>query len=141
MQALYFAYGSNLSRARMQQRVPSAEATGSARLPGYRLTTDKAGRDGTGKVNLRVAADAAVWGVVWRIDFAEWPLLDAFERGYERIHVQPEGTASPAQTYLSQQLTEDPVLAVDYKHFLVEGAREQRLPAAWIEELEALPAR
>ena len=141
MQALYFAYGSNLCSSRMRQRVPSAVVAGAARLVGYRLTTDKAGRDGTGKANLRRCADTAVWGVVWRLEVAQWPLLDACERGYERIHVNPERITDPAQTYLSQQLTEDPVLATKYKRFLVQGAREHRLPPDWIEQLEALPAR
>jgi hypothetical protein len=141
MQALYFAYGSNLSGARMLRRVPSAQATATARLPGYQLTTDKAGRDGSGKANLRQVADAVVWGVVWQLDTEHWPLLDACEHGYQRIFVTPEGVARPVQTYLSQRLTEDPVLAADYKRLLVEGAREQRLPPDWIEQLEALPAR
>jgi gamma-glutamylcyclotransferase (GGCT)/AIG2-like uncharacterized protein YtfP len=141
MQALYFAYGSNLSSGRMLQRVPSAQVTGPLRLPGYRLTTDKAGRDGSGKANLRVAPGAEVWGVVWRIDPAHWPLLDACERGYERIRVDPEGAADSAWTYLSTQLTNDPVLEAAYKSFILAGAHEHGLPQHWIERLEALPAR
>ena len=141
MQALYFAYGSNLSSARMRERVPSARAAGVARLLGYRLTTDKAGRDGTGKANLTPAAGEEVWGLVWQLDAAHWPALDACEGGYERIAVDPEPAPARAQTYLSRQLTSDPVLAAAYKRFLVEGAREHGLPAAWIEALEALPAR
>ncbi|MBW2267982.1 MAG: gamma-glutamylcyclotransferase [Deltaproteobacteria bacterium] len=141
MQALYFAYGSNLSSARMRQRVPSAVTAGTARLAGYRLTTDKAGRDGTGKANLRRVAGESVWGIVWRLDIATWPTLDACERGYERIQITLEGAVVSAQTYLSQRLTDDPVLAADYKRFLVEGAREHRLPPDWISQLEALPTR
>ena len=142
MQALYIAYGSNLSSERMLQRVPSAQASGPLRLPGYQLTTDKAGRDGTGKANLRPApGGAAVWGVGWRLDASEWPLLDACERGYARIRVDPEGAPHSAQTYCSTQLSDDPVLAAEYKSFIVAGAREHGLPPDWIELLEALPAR
>ena len=141
MQALYFAYGSNLSSARMQRRVPSAQSLGLARLNGYRLTTDKAGRDGTGKANLRVAAESVVWGVVWQLEHHEWPLLDACERGYARIDVALAGAAPAAQTYLSRQLTDDPVLALAYRDIIVAGAREHALPLAWIEALERMPAR
>lgn len=141
MQALYFAYGSNLSSARMRRRVPSASCAGVAQLRGYRLTTDKAGRDGTGKANLRAQSDHSVWGVVWRLDVDEWQLLDACERGYERLEVALEGAVDAAQTYASVQFTSDPVLALEYKRLLVEGAREHALPSHWIDELEALPAR
>ena len=141
MQALYFAYGSNLSSARMQGRVPSARSLGSARLCGYRLTTDKAGRDGTGKANLRVAAQSDVWGVVWALDVAHWPLLDACELGYERTEVAIVGAVPTAHTYISERFTSDPVLAEAYRAVLVAGAREHGLPAAWIDRLEQLPAR
>ena len=141
MHAVYFAYGSNLLSARMRQRVPSARAAGVARLAGYRLSTDKAGRDGSGKANLRAEAGASVWGVLWRLDAQEWPLLDACESGYARILVDLEEDGGAAHTYRSEQLTDDPVLSLAYKRWLVEGAREHGLPAAWIAQLEALPAR
>jgi len=139
MQATYFAYGSNLLSSRMRERVPSARAHGIAHLAGWQLTTDKAGRDGTGKANLRPAAQAGVWGVVWRIDASEWHQLDACEGGYRRIEVSL--APCPAQTYVSTRFTSDPVLDVAYKRLLLEGAREHGLPAAWIAQLEALPAR
>ena len=47
MQALYFAYGSNLCASRLRGRVPSAVVVERARLPGRRLVTDTLGRDGT----------------------------------------------------------------------------------------------
>src|SRR5262245_37446810 len=41
MQALYFAYGSNLASRRLLRRVPGARARGRARLAGFRLVADK----------------------------------------------------------------------------------------------------
>lgn len=139
MQALYFAYGSNLLSSRMQARVPSARARGTAQLAGYALTTDKAGRDGTAKANLARRDGGRVWGIVWQLDPDEWPLLDACERGYARRAVAL--SSGSAETYLSDRLTDDPVLSLEYKAYLVDGAREQGLPGAWIARLEALPAR
>lgn len=144
MQAPYFAYGSNLFSERLRGRVPSAEAVGMARLDGYRLTTDKQGRDGTAKANLRVETGARVWGVLYRLDEAHWAPLDAAEGGYARIAVEVsagDGSRSRALTYTSSLLTRDAVLAIAYKRLLVEGAREHGLPAAWIAHLEALPGR
>ncbi len=139
MQALYFAYGSNLLSERMQGRVPSARRLRTACLAGYSIATDKAGRDGTAKANLRRDVEARVWGVVWKIDPTEWPLLDACEGGYRRVRVTLD--RDTAFTYVSERRTQDPVLATAYKRYLVDGAREHGLPAAWIALLEALPAR
>lgn len=143
MTALYFAYGSNLALARMRERVAGAEAVGAARLDGFRLCLDKCGRDGSGKANLREDAAEVVWGVLYRFDLREWPRLDAFEPGYERIAVSVAvgGTSVDAFTYRSLDLTQDPVPFAWYKRLLVEGARAHALPDDWIRHLEALPSR
>ena len=144
MQATYFAYGSNLLMSRMQGRVPSARACGPARLRAHRLTTDKRGRDGTGKANLRHAPGQFVWGVLWSLDSEDWARLDAAEGDYRRIAVCVENAAGErvqTQTYRSDRLTEDPALAPAYKRCIVDGAREHDLPEAWVRLLEALPER
>lgn len=143
MSALYFAYGSNLSPARMRERVAGAEALGAARLDGFRLCLDKCGRDGSGKANLREDTAEVVWGALYRFDVDEWPRLDAFEPGYERIEVPIvlRGTALTGHTYRSHRLTQDPIPFAWYKRLLVEGARAHDLPGAWIQFLESLPER
>jgi gamma-glutamylcyclotransferase (GGCT)/AIG2-like uncharacterized protein YtfP len=144
MQTLYFAYGSNLCSGRMRTRVAGAVTRGRARLPGRRLTTDKLGRDGSGKANLRADASAAVWGVLYAIDSAYWPALDACERGYARVGVAVElddGETLRAETYVSEAFTDDPVPRASYKRLIVEGAREHGLPADYIATLEALPEK
>ena len=141
MQALYFAYGSNLLSQRMRERVPSARPRGPARLEGWRLAIDKPGRDGTAKANLRRAVGDAVWGVVYALDPADWPALDACERGYDRIEVTVllADTATRAATYVSSLCSPDRVPSRSYKRCLVQGAREHGLPAHWVALLEALP--
>jgi gamma-glutamylcyclotransferase (GGCT)/AIG2-like uncharacterized protein YtfP len=141
--ALYFAYGSNLSPARMRERIAGAEPLGAARLVGFCLRLDKRGADGSGKANLGHDASRSVWGALYRIDASEWPRLDAFEPGYERIAVEVEwqGAAQAAQTYRSHRLTEHAVPFAWYKRLLVEGARAHALPEDWIRELESLPER
>lgn len=143
MQALYFAYGSNLASARLRERVPSARPRGVAQLDGRRLALDKPGRDGTAKANLRISPEASVWGVVYALDEGHWPLLDACEPGYRRVEVvvSVAGASTPAATYTSDLSTEDRVPSRAYKRFLVDGAREHGLPAHWVKLLEALPER
>jgi hypothetical protein len=141
--ALYFAYGSNLSPARMVGRIAEARSLGAARLAGFRLCLDKRGGDGSGKANLREDPSESVWGALYSFDASEWLRLDGFEPGYERIAVEVEwqGTTRPAHTYRSRLLTPDPVPFAWYKRLIVDGARAQRLPEEWIRRLEALPER
>ena len=144
MHAVYFAYGSNLLSSRMRERVPSAEPRGPARLADHRLTTDKRGRDGTGKANLRPGPGECVWGVVWRLDAGDWERLDAIEIGYRRVAVDLVGSGGErirAETYISDRLTDDPVLDPAYKRCLVDGARAHGPPGDWVRRLEALPER
>jgi len=141
--ALYFAYGSNLSSARLRERVVSARALGPARIAGYRLALDKRGADGSGKANLARDPGARVWGVVYSIEVEHWERLDACEPGYGRVEVEvwtPERSLV-AETYLARVRTDDPVAFDWYKRLILEGAREHGLPADWIETLAALPER
>ena len=142
MDPLYFAYGSNLSQARMTERVASARARGAASLAGFRLTLDKRSLDGSGKANLRASAADRVYGVLYEIRADQWPDLDACEPGYRRIEVEVEaaGDRLAASTYISEDLTPDPVAYEWYKRLLVEGSAEHELPAPWQARLLALPA-
>ena len=140
---LYFAYGSNLSSARLRRRVPSATARGIARVPGFVLRLDKRGADGSAKANLHPAPDASVWGVVYALDARHWSNLDACESGYARIAVEAWLGDAPArvQTYRSDQLDHGAVAFEWYKQLMLDGAREHGLPVSWLAWLEALSAR
>ncbi len=140
---MYFAYGSNLTSARMCARVPSARFVGVARLSGWRLTLDKRGADGSGKANLAPDARAQVWGAAYRLDANEWSGLDAHEPGYERREIQIllGKRVQTAWTYVSGLRTRDPVAHEWYKRLIVDGARDHGLPEDWIRWLAALPAR
>jgi hypothetical protein len=142
--SLYFAYGSNLLSRRMTSRVPSASAICVARVDGFRICVGKPGRDGSGKATLIASDGSRAWGVVYEIDPLHWARLDACEQGYNRVqllvtHSQAEQLL--AQTYLAPETAADPVAFSWYKRFLVDGAREHRLPATYVAELERLPER
>lgn len=138
----YFAYGSNLTLARMRSRVAGARADGVAYLHGYRLAWDKLGADGSGKANLRREPESRVWGVVYAFESDGWGKLDAHERGYERFEVLVTlaDAAVPVQTYRSERLTGEPPFAW-YRQLVVEGARAHGLPEDWVRALEACPVR
>lgn len=141
---LYFAYGSNMRTARLRARVGPVRAVGPARLPGHALRTDKPGRDGTAKANLRPSPGAVVHGVVFELGEGALEILDGFEGGYRRTRVEvvlAAGERAEAVTYVSERHGPDNRLAADYLAYLIAGAREHGLPDAWISLLEALPRR
>jgi gamma-glutamylcyclotransferase (GGCT)/AIG2-like uncharacterized protein YtfP len=140
MQTLYFAYGSNLARRRMRERVPAARVHGRARLEGWRLVADKPGRDGSAKVNLVRESGGHVWGAVWALREEELRALDHFEGGYVRVAVTVtvDRGALAACTYVSALHGAQTGLAPGYRELLLEGAREQGLPPEWVAFLGSL---
>ncbi|MGB5672631.1 MAG: gamma-glutamylcyclotransferase family protein [Sedimenticolaceae bacterium] len=133
---LYFAYGSNMSTRRLQQRVPSACALQPAVLQGHRLTFHKVGRDGSAKCDAAPSRDDRdrVHGVLYRMDPRHKPRLDDIEglgRGYEQKSVTvrlADGTESLAITFYATHV--DPTLRpyLWYLEHVLRGARENRLP-------------
>lgn len=138
MTQLYFAYGSNMSSARLRARIPGAVPAGAARLEGYRLRCNKRGKDGSGKANLVSTAEAEAWGVLFRLPDPDWEALDRFEWGYERqvCHVLSglgEGVGAvelrEAQLYVALRPEEREIPPFDwYRRHCLEGAREHALP-------------
>lgn len=85
---LYFAYGSNMSSARLRRRVGNVHIVGVGRLSGYVHRFDKCGADGTAKGNIVVSPRARVLGVLYRIDVQQLETLSEFEGGYRRVELQ-----------------------------------------------------
>jgi len=142
----YFAFGSNMERARLLARIPNAASLGRGRLDGWRFACNKKGHDGSAKANIQREAGEAVWGVVYRMPRSQLPRLDAFEGGYERTRVEVVDLAHPAarvrcETYFSSRLLEESPVFDWYKRHMVVGAREHGLPEAWVAMLEGLVAR
>jgi len=82
---LYFTYGSNMHRARIERRVGPVRDLGRARLPGYRHRFDKHGRDGTAKGNIAADPASEVQGVLYELTNAQLARLAELERGYRQV--------------------------------------------------------
>lgn len=90
---LCFCYGSNMSRRRLQARVPSARFVAVAELPCHQLRFHKAAMDGSAKCDAYQTGitDDRVIGVVYEIADDEKPDLDKHEalgRGYNEKQVE-----------------------------------------------------
>lgn len=137
MSSLYFAFGSNMSRMRLAQRVGEVEVVGPARAPGWRHRFNKRGHDGTGKGNIE-PADEYVWGVVYRLSPEQLRVLDGFEGGYRRCELSAEihTGAVGVVSYLGLRPGSSLAPAPWYLEHYRVGIREHALPDAWLAEVE-----
>lgn len=144
MKIRYFAYGSNMSSARLRSRIPSVKVVGQAYLKDRKVLFNKLSTDGSGKANLVESPGDVTWGVLYEMNDSDVEQLDRIEKGYQRIKIrvwQPDGETLEAVTYQSTQLTDDPVAYDWYKDLLITGAREHHLPQNYITYLEQLTAK
>lgn len=146
-QDYYFAYGSNLYQSRLQVRVPSACFVSLGQLQGYQLQFNKIGLDQSGKGNIEATGrpEDRVWGAVFQMDAAELPHLDRAESlgvGYERqcLNILTSQGHLQAFTYLA--LLKDDTLRPFhwYKAYVIQGALELSMPAAYIQQIQAVPS-
>lgn len=145
--ARYFAYGSNMPRARLEARVGTVRVLGAAMLPGHRLCFHKRGADGSGKCDVLASPQDAdvVHGALFALDPSQLERLHGFEgRGYEcvRLTVGLGARSLPALTYRAlPQHTDASLLPFDWYLALVQaGAEEHALPAGYCDGLRRLRA-
>ena len=140
---VYFAYGSNMSTARLRDRMPSCKALGIATLPGHTLHFHKRSADKSGKCNAFASGnDNSVIGVLFSFDPAERAKLDKAEgvgNGYEHAVVtviNDKGRRRKVLTYLATpDYIDDSLKPFSwYQDFVLEGGREHGLPPEYIAE-------
>jgi hypothetical protein len=148
---VYFAYGSNMSTARLRKRMPNCKPLGIATLPDYELRFHKRSTDKSGKCNAFASGNGnSVIGVLFSFDPAERAKLDDAERvgsGYEHAIVtviNDKGRRRKVLTYLATPEYIDNNLRPYgwYKDFVLAGGKEHGLPpeyiAEYIESVEAI---
>jgi len=132
---LYFAYGSNMSRAPMRARCPSAREVGTATLAGYRLivTSD-------GYASVLPEPGGIVHGLVWRLASRDIAALNAYESldtGLYRIVTLPVSVGArtvPVMVYVARSRTPG-LPRPGYLEAVIAAARELDFPPAYVEAL------
>ena len=147
---LYFGYGSNMPKTRIEQRLGPVERLGTAFLTGYTLRFHKRSKkDGSGKCDAFRTdnPDDRLWGVLDRLSDEQFVKLDGFEGpGYERIIAQATtgkgAVPVDAVVYVAKPQAIEPELSPFdwYKAWVLMGARELGLPIDYIETIEAVHA-
>ena len=143
MEALYFAYGSNLLPSRLENRVGPFETVGIASCSGYSFAFHKIGKDGSGKgdMYLAVQPEAQVFGVVYRLDERQRLLLDGFEGdGYAVVDIAVQGPSGnlAAYTYMAKPNHIDTTLRPFrwYRDLVIHGAKKHVLPDSYVAVFE-----
>ena len=141
----YFAYGSNLHPARLEQRIGESKVTSVAYLRNATTRFNKIGLDGSGKCNLELmeSSDDTVVGVIYRITKQQRQILDDWESqacGYKVIEVEPHANGNPlaAFTYVAiGESVNDAILPFDwYKALVLVGALYHGFPAHYVGRLQ-----
>jgi hypothetical protein len=133
---LYFAYGSNMSRAGMRARCPDACALGVARLGGHRFFI---GVDGWGSIER--SAGATVHGVLWKLtprDIAAMHIYELLHAGlYEVRHLPVRFGAQrkKAMVYLLRRRAPGKPKP-GYIAVIAAAARDWKLPERYIGGVE-----
>lgn len=141
---LYFAYGSNLLNARLQNRCASARPIGIAQATGFSINYGMVADDahgGSGKMTIFRSDNKndAVHGVVYELNMDEAPVLDKFE-GLNKRRPQmytresafgvefANGERVDAVTYMTAPNNKAPLPYQWYWALCLSGAIENDLP-------------
>ncbi|MEQ5834689.1 gamma-glutamylcyclotransferase family protein [Marinobacter sp. NFXS9] len=144
---LCFAYGSNMSRARLLERIPAARFVTVAVIEGYRLCFHKRSRrDGSAKCDAFWTGDPAdrLHGVVYDIPDRDKRRLDRIEgvgRGYEDAVAKArtnEGRELDVWLYVATDIDSSLRPFDWYRHHVLVGAQEHALPEAYIAQIAAI---
>jgi hypothetical protein len=138
----YFAYGSNMSHARLRERAPSAAPLGCNILTGHDLRFHKSSHDGSGKCDAFFTAnsDDTIYGALFLIDPSHKPALDKAEGlgyGYDEKEVTVigvDGSPCIATTYIATHIDAGLKPYAWYVNHVLVGARETLLPEDYIQK-------
>ena len=138
---LYFAYGSNMSVRRFQQRVKSAEFIGQYMLLEHSLKFHKIGKDQSGKCDAYFTGNQhdIIYGVVFNFHRQEKYKLDKAEHlgiGYQEKNVKViniKGEKIDAYCYYAIKINSQLKPFSWYKQHIIYGAKEANLPQDYLQ--------
>jgi len=142
---LYFAYGSNMSRKRLKNRLNSASHISVGILEKHRLMFHKKSKDKSGKCDAYFTNRVSdkIYGVIYSVNDREVDKLDRFEGcgyGYQRKTVivkKINGEAIKAFTYCADKIQDGLIPYTWYKYHILHGAVENDLPPEYISFIDS----
>lgn len=141
----YFAYGSNMPRKRIENRVGAVADLGVGVLDKYKIKFNKQSTDGSGKTNIVPDGDSQVIGVVYELSKGQLDILDRIEIGYERgnlpLEVNGELVCVEVYVALPETINNELLPTRKYLEYLIQGAKEHDFPSDYVEFLEEVNSR
>lgn len=146
----YFAYGSNMDEARMEERKVKPLKSEKAKLRGYKLIFNKAPlkplKSNEGYASIVKSGKEVVEGVLYTLTKSDLDKLDAREgypEHYDRIFLLVEKenrTKMLAETYVAQPrwIRNGLKPSKDYVLHLAEGAKQHELSEGYIKKLQSV---
>ncbi|XP_018610181.1 gamma-glutamylcyclotransferase isoform X1 [Scleropages formosus] len=145
---LYFAYGSNLLKERLQLENPSARVHCVARLQDYKLVFGNhqghpSDRWHGGVATIEHSPGDEVWGVVWEMNLDDLESLDRQENvklgAYSpvEVSVRTGGQELTCRTYIMNSCVYAPP-SPQYLKVIVMGAEQNGLPEEYQQKLRAI---
>ena len=142
----YFAYGSNMSILRLQERVPSAKRLDTVTLKNHQLRFNMSGTDGSGKCDSFQTnnIEDTVIGALFEINRAEKTILDRAESlgyGYDEkiVSVQNDlGEVFNALIYCAINIDDSLKPYSWYLNHVIIGAKESKLPTDYLAVIESI---
>jgi gamma-glutamylcyclotransferase (GGCT)/AIG2-like uncharacterized protein YtfP len=149
MTVLYFAYGSNMDKKRLQERVGNFNSEHAAVLRDYELCFNKlasGSTEGKGYANVMASAGSMVEGILYEIDKDGITKLDKYEgcpvhytRKEKYVEIPVTGEVRLAQVYIAtpEKLRDGLYPTEEYLGLLLAG--ERFLTPAYMEFLNSFP--
>ncbi|XP_062385265.1 gamma-glutamylcyclotransferase a [Sardina pilchardus] len=139
---MYFAFGSNLLKERLQLKNPSATFYSTGRLKDYALRFGLWGervqcRWNGGVATIEENPGAEVWGVVWKLSKDNLASLDKQEEVYSpmEVTVETDNGLLVCRTYQMNNFSAC-LPSPQYKQVLCLGAQQNGLPLEYLKKLQ-----
>lgn len=143
----YFAYGSNMDRARKERRTARIREARVAYLLDYCFAFNKRGSGDAIYANIVPRKNGRVWGVIYLCGPQTVRLLDGYEgvAGGHYVHEDVtvttiDGEEVKALTYVAgaDHVCEKGYPSPEYLNHIVSGAQQHGLPRRYIRKIESL---
>lgn len=150
MSIKYFAYGSNMSIPRLEERVELIGDMGCYKLRQHKLMFHKVSNDGSGKCDVFFTGNDEdyVLGLIFEIPKSQKRKLDRVEGvgyGYKEGIVSVESTNGGADleaiTYIATNVDSTLVPFEWYKYHVIYGAKEAGFPEEYLHSIEEVTAK
>jgi hypothetical protein len=140
---LYFAYGSNIDRLQVAERLSPSyfHSVELGILENCELVFNKKSDDGTAKANIREPNNKMVYGLLYKMDESDIKALAGYEKGYDKIPKMVKRVFDKkeyeADVFVYKHDREEFSPSKKYAEKIVNAMDKEEFPKDYVEELKA----